>query len=962
MTINIEHVKEVDFCKLISGRNGLRILSLNINGMANKFSLFELFIEDLRHQKAQPDVIFLSETKIRESHFLDAYNLNGFKAIHSLRPGVRGGGGIMFYIRDNLRFSSNIKILNCNEIQFLVVKLENPNLTLCGCYRPPTSIFSNLNDFYDLYDKILLESKNLISCGDFNINLLNTNDSFQLRNILNLNHSFILNKIEEEFFTRYQSFQNNHSSKTIIDHFHTNLEGQYNFTLFVGESSLSDHNFLLLTVSVNQTSVNTSKIIKKTTNFKNVSIKLRESLKNVAFKDFDEFHNTLNRLLVEETNTIGKNYSNKNPWFNQKLRVLWNDKVYYSKIKKKFPDNVYFKEKYQQLAKTLLFEIRAAKRDYYSKLFPHLSNSKKTWATINEMLGKRSKLSNINLRVDGNIIKDPQIIANSLNEFFVNVSKSVIPKNHDPLHFEFDTWEGHNEQLNVFETVSEDYVGNIIKSLKNDVAMGVDDVSVRFVKLNAQILIPHLTSFINKAFSDAIFPHSLKIARVSPIYKSHDAHDPTNYRPISVLSVFSKIFEICMKEQLIKYLNTTKTIHLRQYGFLPNSSTSAAASCLANDIFSSLNKFKKTAVLTLDIKKAFDCVSHAKLNEILMNVGITNKALKLLECYFTSRQQTVCLGLVKSKLLNIIAGCPQGSVLGPLIFLIYINGLLRLKLNGKIRLFADDAALIYSATDYDELQRIMTQDLQNIEEFLSTICLSLNYQKTNFVVFRLRSNTEDPFREITCFGEKIFRVEQFKYLGVIFDQFLTWRPHVEKILKHITPYISILKKIRHYLTKSALMSFYYAHIHSRLIYCLPVWQNMCQDLKNGLQRAQNKAIKLIAFLPPLTPTNELYDEKLLKFTDQLKYENILFIYKISSGLMRCDVKLGTNFEKTNRLTRQSHLLCKPGFLTVKAQSSIFYKGIVDFNNFLKYLKDTNKEMPGSLGSLKSLLREFVRRP
>lgn len=408
------------------------------------------------------------------------------------------------------------------------------------------------------------------------------------------------------------------------------------------------------------------------------------------------------------------------------------------------------------------------------------------------------------------------------------------------------------------------------------------------------------------------------------------------------------------------YLNENNVIHQQQYGFLPNSCTTAAASCLGNDIVTSLNSSKKTAVLTLDIAKAFDCVSHEKLSAMFENIGIAGNSLSWLLSYFTNRSQVVYVEGEKSEEAKIKFGCPQGSVLGPLIFLLYVNGLFRLKLCGKLRLFADDAAVSYSAMNNKDLLRQMSEDLRMISAYLSTLHLRLNVKKTNFVIFTNSPKVKPSIEKIPFNNEYVMRVESFKYLGVFFDQNLSWKLHAQNVLKKITPYISILSKIRHYLNKKTLMTFYYAHIHSRLTYCLPVWQGINTEYKNLIQRAQNKAIKLINSLPPLTPTKELYDGKLLKFSDHIKYENILFIYKIFNGLMRCDLKLGTNIAATSRVTRQANLIRTPAFISNKAQASIFYRGIVEYNQYVKNCEALGENIPKSLGLLKSGIKNFVR--
>jgi hypothetical protein len=192
-----------------------------------------------------------------------------------------------------------------------------------------------------------------------------------------------------------------------------------------------------------------------------------------------------------------------------------------------------------------------------------------------------------------------------------------------------------------------------------------------------------------------VFPDALKIARVVPIHKEGPTDDPSNYRPISVLSLFSKIFELLIRKRLEILLFSNGIINKNQFGFLKKSSTSSAASNLVNEITTKINNKLKTACLFVDLRKAFDCLKYSSLELILHNLGIRSDAKKLLMSYLTNRQQFVVCNGVQSSMSLVVGGVPQGSVLGPLLFLLYINGIFDLKLNGFVQLYADDMALVY---------------------------------------------------------------------------------------------------------------------------------------------------------------------------------------------------------------------------------------------------------------------------
>jgi len=254
---------------------------------------------------------------------------------------------------------------------------------------------------------------------------------------------------------------------------------------------------------------------------------------------------------------------------------------------------------------------------------------------------------------------------------------------------------------------------------------------------------------------------------------------------------------------------------------------------------------------------------------------------------------------------------------------------------------------------------MMKSDLPKISNFLFSLNLQLAIHKTKFILFANKNAPSSKIQFIDFNSQKIERVYEIKYLGIIFDDRLCWKQHVISVAKKISPYIGMIKSIRHVVSKKILMSIYYAYIHSRFTYGLPVWQSASAELRSQIQVLQNKAVKLIRFLPILTPTISLYGDSFLSFLNLIKYENIFFIYKIRYGLLKSDNALITGSQVMSRTTRQSNLLRRPAFSTSISQSSIFYFGIILYNGFMSHLICNSLHIEElKLSELKTHLRNY----
>lgn len=309
--------------------------------------------------------------------------------------------------------------------------------------------------------------------------------------------------------------------------------------------------------------------------------------------------------------------------------------------------------------------------------------------------------------------------------------------------------------------------------------------------------------------------------------------------------------------------------------------------------------------------------------------------------YLEDRRQFVYVNNTASEVGQIKSGVPQGSVLGPLLFLIYINGIFKLKLHSHIQLYADDVALVLGESNLSSLKQKMEEDIRVINSWVTSMKLSLNFNKSKFILFkRKNADMTNNFDTILVNDNCISSVEHFDYLGLRIDENLNWQHHIKKVCSKISPYVFGLRKARYCLNNQTMQMLYNSYVHSHIIYLLPIWGNAPLTYLNSLQFLQNKILKIIRFLSHDTPTQTLYSRNLLSINQQFIYESIFLIYKMLNGFSKTSFNFTTNLAATGRTTRSAMHFQLPNFRTNIAKTSIFYEGLKQFNSLPNSMKST----------------------
>ena len=779
-------------------QKGLKIAHLNIHYLYPKLDEIKLLIS-----RQKFDILCLCETFLNNSFSDTELSIEHYDIFRLDRE--CHGGGLLIYVRDNLTCKPRLD-LQSKPIESIWLEIHQPNskgVLLCYCYRPPSSRAEWLEYFTTQLEKSLAEEKENLILGDFNFDLSRPVGSS--KSWIDLMHSFNFSQLVT-IPTRVSC----HSS-TLIDHVYTNRPQNIN-NVRVPNYSISDHYPVCFSYKLSGAYIKGP--IHKVVNYRSLK-KFDESrfLSDLAMQPWflidaldnpdnaiDLFNDLFSKVLNDHAPKRMKRVKRLNQpnWMNHSILDAIKERNYYHKKKDKV--------NYQICRRKVKHLIYSAKQTYYENTISSMKRDpKKLWNSLHELSGFKNKITtNYIDDENGEPIISPITIANSFNKHFASVHCDLeqIANVHSCDNGEV-TNDRHTDTLFQIPHITTSFIDNQLISLDISKSTGSDDLSANFLKLAHNIIAPILCKILNLSIDTSSYPQAFKKAKVIPIHKKGTKCDKNNYRPISILPIISLIFERHVSIHLKDHFESNDLLYGRQSGFRKNHSCETALTKILDDWLTALDQNKIVGTVFLDFSKAFDLVNHTTLLRKLKSFHLHKSTLSWIASYLDKRKQQVQISGVLSDLELIKTGVPQGSVLGPLLFLVYINDFPDALTSTTSDNFADDSTISVCNNSLDCVIDSLNADLSNVKSWCDQNNMIVNTSKT-FAMFissgHKTAHIHDAPSPIHYQTDSIQCLTDHKLLGITMDCKLSWKIQVDIVLKKCNSLLYLLSRIKCFLS------------------------------------------------------------------------------------------------------------------------------------------------------------------
>lgn len=894
----------------------------------------------IRNKK--PDICFLNETHLTEDCDINDLRINGYNFI-SCNSSSKRTGGVCVFINKKIKYSK-VNVISQQIAWYMSLEVnisKIPTILACVYLSASDNKSTILDSFEEWYEQIST-GKQVVVCGDFNIDMLSlTTHARRLRNYCDDNGLKLL--VDEP--TRIAS-----ESKTMIDLCASNINKNKIECKVSQDDQISDHSLIEINIcGTKEINIVKNRQIYVWNNYDKV--KFWQSIESwqhtwsvVESKSINDKMDWLLNNLSESANQFKsiKTINSKPDFFDNELEQMRREKnrlyktaqysINNSNSSKNWQDYRQYKDNYKNKIRAKKYEINQRRLDRVK------GDSKGTWKVLKSILNKENN-EILCIKHNNKEYEDDYTIANEFNKFFV---KSIVDLNTSiPLiPFEDDIIDEGNNMAFSFRGVSITDIKHCVREIKNN----NDEFFLNSnVLLDAIFIIgQQLTNIINESFDSGIFPEALKKSTVVPIQKVNGTQLINEFRPINMLPCVEKLIEKLAYQQINNFVQQNDLLKEHQSGFRCQHSCETAINDVLYEWKQAQEESKVIVAVFLDLQRAFETIDTDILVYKLKKYGVKNKESLWFSSYLKNRRQIVKIGETRSEQMNNQLGVPQGSILGPLLFLLYINDIGNCLKYCRIKMFADDT-LIYITTDRVEvaIERI-NQDLSLLFKKLCQNKLKLNINKTKAMILTNKKYNDDEI-EISINEGKIEIVDNIKYLGVVIDNKLKMNKNIDYLCKKIGKKANIISRLRYELNLHQKLNIYKAIIHPHFIYCSSILYLANQTDISRLQKLQNTCMRHILKANRFTSSNLLLSAlNLMNVRQTIMYYTTIFIHKIVNSQSPSYLTNRIKYRGSNhgeRKLRNASELERSKATKSCTQNALFHNGIKLYNSIPNYIRN-----------------------
>lgn len=824
------------------------ILYLNINSLRENLEELEFILKE--HQRIYLIVLTGIKIPIQQNAVFNIHNYQGY-----FNNRGDGKAGVALYVHNNM-ISTEVVNNYTEHVHQLVVNIHSLSINFGVIY---TESEYHKEKAMQMYNNLIKTYRRMILFADIDIDLLDWHNEYTEDYINDTlgERKFFLNKLAYTAATKMIQSQTDPDEKMpiLVDHIVSDLK-KFDFTVSLSDVIFSEHKQIVVSFDDHSSKKINFETAPKRYAQREINTSRYSSLLAQTLFDTDSFTNFIEILFNIRNNSWQLVFKDSplysaHPWYNQEVSDLIHKRNAYFKLWKENPRSQELRTMYDELVQRVEKIVTHLRSRYNGQRINECEDNPKQMRKIISQIIENTNNDHDKIKAirgdNDKILTRPKQIANHFNDYFREIGRELFNLIPEMAYEFFDTLD-RNPYNMMIRPVQQDEVIQKIGQMKLTTHRN-EIISSKLMKENSELLAPTLSHLINICLYDGQFPDELKVARIIPKFKKsdNDKLKASNYRPIHVLQSLSKLIEMIIYDRVKDHCMKYNVFHRHQFGFLKKAGTAGAAATLIDYVQANVDNSSFGACVFMDLKKASDTVPHSHLIEKLDKIGIRGSMLDLIEDYLRNRKQFVDINGTCSATIDCNQiGIPQGSNIGSLLLILYINDMFSLPLIGKIILFCDDITLIYVTKNAKRLQEQINTDLHLLNNWLEYNKLTINMEKIRYMVLSKNNKFFNVDLNLTVKGEQIERVRTQKYLGLLIQHNFKWNQQISKVARNIDGIGGTIKRLGNEISLKVRKQIYYNMIYQPLTTLLSIFGTSVHGTDtevNTLQRAQDKTIR-----------------------------------------------------------------------------------------------------------------------